>query len=151
MISTPTFAPDSRIVSGFPRLTCGFKGSLPFAVEHRRDLRLPILLPQRWGTDIACYPGREDTTPPLASLSGISTRRQPQPHSLRFPFILVCVGEVSCMWLWCDRKSARGKFSVIAAYAFVAIPRLRGVAVMCCVMLLSACSLLLSHPGLGPD
>ena len=92
MISTPTLAPDSRIVSGFPRLTCGFTGSLPFAAEHRRDLRLPILLPQRWGTDIASYPGREATTPPLASLSGISTRRRPQPHSLSIPFILVCEG-----------------------------------------------------------
>ena len=92
MISTPILAPNSRIVSGFPRLTCGFTGSLPFAVEHWRELRLPILLPQRWGTDIASYPGREATTPPLASLSGISTRRRLQPHSLSVPFILVCVG-----------------------------------------------------------
>ena len=126
MISTPTLAPDSRIVSGFPRLTRGFTESLPFAVEHRRDLWLPISLPQRWGTDIASYPGWEATTPPLASLSGISTRRRPQPNSLSIPFILVCVGVgvVHVIVVW--PHSSRGKFSVIAAYAFGSIPRLRG-------------------------
>ena len=40
MISTPKLAPDSRNVSGFHSLTCGFTGSLPFVAEHRRDLRL---------------------------------------------------------------------------------------------------------------
>ena len=64
----------------------------PFAAEHQGDLQLLILLPQRWGTDIASYPDREATTPPLASLSGISTRRRPQPHSSSIPLILVCVG-----------------------------------------------------------
>ena len=88
MISTPKLAPDSRIGRGFPSLTCGFTGSFPFTPEHRRDLWLPILLPQRWGTDIASYPGREATTLPLASLSGISTGRRPQPHSLSILFIL---------------------------------------------------------------
>ena len=96
MISTPKLGPGSRIESGFPSLTCGFTGSLPSLAEHRRDLRLPIVLPQRWGTDIASYPGREAITPPLASLSGISTRRRPRPHSLSIPFILVRVGVGDC-------------------------------------------------------
>ena len=33
---------------------------------------------------------------------------------------------VPCLWLWCDRERACGKFSVTAACAFGAIPRLRG-------------------------
>ena len=111
MISTPRLAPDSRNVSGFPSLTCDFTGSLPFA----------------------SYPGREATTPPLASLSGISTRRRPHPiHSAVHSFWYVWVS-VSCLWLWCDRKRARGKFSNAAACAFGAIPRLRGPPHLHCV------------------
>ena len=61
---------------------------------------------------------------PLASLSGISTRRRPQPiHSAIHLFWYVWVS-VSCLWFWCDRKRACGKFRVTAACAFGAIPRL---------------------------
>ena len=87
-----------------------------------------ISAPALWGFTFAfiAFPGREATTPPLASLSGMSTRCQPQPiHSAVHSFWYVWVS-VLCLWSWCDRERARGKFSVAAACAFGAIPQLRG-------------------------
>ena len=46
-------------------------------------------------------------------------------HSAFHSFWCVWVSE-SCMWLWCEHKSAHGKYSVVAACAFGAIPRLSG-------------------------